>query len=298
MATQNLCSELCTEVWKQLRCSGHMGTWQRFLLCSAPGHTSCCCLAAWEAAKGIRNREFCPKRHPLPRSLMKGVESCKTERRGTGPLTPPKPLGRAVCEPVPLFWSQKHGPSKCGNKGSCWIFGLKIPANSSCFSKVSVALCCLDASVLRAGKELVRLGKNSSLQRQNKHSWMLPVLPACELFDMSVKGAGHSQCQMEENQHLAVTVIIAPVTPVREGSSPFAILPLGTCFQSCISQPLLCSQPSVDLLRLQLPGWNFPQSVVTQTTPYGPQTSFFSCSSKTSTTCLPSTLHSLNPQPS
>lgn len=80
---------------------------------------------------------------------------------------------------------------------------LQTPAVFPKFQWHSAAL--MDtASVLRAGKELVKLGKDPSLQRQDKHPWMLP---ACELFDTSVKGAEHSQSQMEGNQHPAVTVI-------------------------------------------------------------------------------------------
>lgn len=68
----------------------------------APGRDPFCALLLGMPHAAAWQREFYPKNHSLPQSLMRGVESCKTERRGTGPLTPPKPLGRYVCEPVPL----------------------------------------------------------------------------------------------------------------------------------------------------------------------------------------------------
>lgn len=63
-----------------------------FPLCS--WHAPCCCLAAREAAKEIKS--FIQKDTLSPQSLTKGVGSCKTKARGTGPLTPHKPLGRLL----------------------------------------------------------------------------------------------------------------------------------------------------------------------------------------------------------
>lgn len=125
MATQNLCLVLCIEYCKQLRCPGEMRTSQCFLSCSAPGHAPCCCLAAWEAAKEIES--FIQKDTLSPQCLTKGVGSCKTEARGTGPLTPPKPLGRLL---VSSFHCYAYKTTYQVNVGVEALFGSLVWKNT------------------------------------------------------------------------------------------------------------------------------------------------------------------------
>lgn len=162
---------------------------------------------------------------------MKAVESCKTERRGTGPLTLTKPSGRAVCEPVPLFYYKNLYQATVGIRALfaslVWKY-LQAPAVCQSFSGTLLpwwmVLLCWE------------LGKGSWDEARTPHCRGRTSSPGCSLsfqhvdYLTQVKGEGHAHCQMEGKQHLAVTVITAPVTPAREWSSPFAIHPLGTCF--------------------------------------------------------------------